>query len=93
MSSFRFAKNPSASIKKKPDFAVAGSPLQQKQALDERDREAHNALLRHVHLTGYLPKEYEIQRAADPDFDRAETAANKRALEEALERLTAWEKA
>ncbi|GAB2868877.1 hypothetical protein GCM10027277_42450 [Pseudoduganella ginsengisoli] len=77
----------------RPDFALPGSPLRQKQEQADRDREAQEAAQRHYRETGYLPKEYEIRRAADPEFDRAEREAGKLEFAQAMERLAAWERA
>ncbi|WP_321951237.1 hypothetical protein [Paraburkholderia bannensis] len=84
---------PQRELTKRPDFALPGSPLDQKQEHERRDREAQEYVQRHFRETGYLPKEYEIRRACDPVFNREEEAAGRAALAEALERLREFEAA
>lgn len=73
------------------DFAIRGSPQQLREEQRRRDKEAQAYVQRHFAETGYLPKEYEIRRASDPEFNRAEQAEGRAALQEALTRLKLWE--
>ncbi|MFS2139015.1 hypothetical protein [Duganella sp. Dugasp56] len=73
------------------DYAPRGSPQYLSEEQRRREREAQAYVQRHFAETGYLPKEYEIRRASDPDFNRSEEAEGRAALQEALTRLKLWE--
>jgi hypothetical protein len=73
------------------DYVPRGSPQYIREEQRRRDREAQAYVQRHFVETGYLPKEYEIRRASDPDFNRSEEAEGRAALQEALTRLKLWE--
>lgn len=83
----------SLSINSSRDLVSASSPRQKLQEIKDRDQSAHESLIYRLKTTDYLPKEYEIRRAYDEDFDRAERHAGKLALTEALDRMSAWERA
>lgn len=68
-----------------------GSPLDWRSEAKRRDREALEFVQRHFRETGYLPKEYEMRRASDPAFDKAEAEAAMAQYMAAMERLRAWE--
>jgi hypothetical protein len=73
------------------DLIPKDSPLDWRAQAKRRDAEAMEFVQQHFRETGFLPKEYEMRRASDPAFNKAEAEAATAQFLAAMERLRAWE--